>query len=120
WRTTLCLQFSPAKIAVTALWMADLMNLEGGRVPSRLPHGAAFFDRFEMRPEELDSICNQMLAEYEHSKLTRLVAASGDVMPVVKAEIEGRLGIGPSQLGRPLPGPGAGVKMEEEEGELKE
>ncbi|GFR51507.1 hypothetical protein Agub_g13922, partial [Astrephomene gubernaculifera] len=91
-RTTLCLQFPASKIAWAALWMADLLNIDNGTHYSKLPCGAAFFDKFEIRPEELASICDQMLSEYEHSKLARLsAAAGGQPLQAIKADMEARL-----------------------------
>ncbi|KXZ41462.1 CYCT1 protein [Gonium pectorale] len=125
-RTTLCLQFPPPKLAGAALWMADLMNVEDGTHYSRLTRMGEFYEAFQLHPQELSSICDQMLSEYEHSKLSRLAAGAGQPLPAVKADVEARLG--PSRMAAAGaaaapggPGPaGVAVKAEEEEGEVKD
>ncbi|EFJ52651.1 hypothetical protein VOLCADRAFT_120142 [Volvox carteri f. nagariensis] len=132
-RTTLCLQFPPAKIAWAALWMADLMNIDNGTHFTKLPRGNAFFEKFEISPHDLTAICDQMLSEYEHSKIGRMIATSGQSLQALKADLESKLGPtgqpAPGRMLLPVPGapglPGlgavaSGVKLEEEEGELKE
>ncbi|KAG2447649.1 hypothetical protein HYH02_007567 [Chlamydomonas schloesseri] len=97
-RTTLCLQFPPPKIAAAALWLADVMNTDDeGRHHSRMPQGRGFFEQLQISPDELTSIADQMLSEYENSKLRQLAAAQGVPLPQARAEAEARLG--PSHLG---------------------
>ncbi|KAG2423315.1 hypothetical protein HXX76_015462 [Chlamydomonas incerta] len=136
-RTTLCLQFPPPKIAAAALWLADVMNTDDeGRHHSRMPQGRSFFEQLQIKPDELTSIADQMLSEYENSKLRQLAVAQGVPLPQAKAEAEARFG--PSHIGaggagaagaRAAAGGRGGaikaeagaVKMEvEEEGEVKD
>ncbi|GIL78963.1 hypothetical protein Vretimale_199 [Volvox reticuliferus] len=126
-RTTLCLQFPPQKIAWTALWIADLMNIDNGTHYPALPPGSEFFEKSEVTPEELMNICDQMLAEYETSKLSRMAASTGQSIQALKADLEIKMGSASQMAGRlpPVMGaPGGGiapgqVKLEEEEGEVK-
>jgi hypothetical protein len=73
------------------------------------------------RVQELVSISDQVLSEYEQIKLGKVAVAGGQSLQVVKAELEARIG-GPGQPGRmpPVPGAPGGVKLEEEEGEVKD
>ncbi|KAG2491108.1 hypothetical protein HYH03_010552 [Edaphochlamys debaryana] len=154
-RTTLCLQFPAPHIAHAALYLADLLNVdEQGVHHGKLPRGAAFYDKYDIRPDDLACICGQILGEYEQSKLGQMAMAAGGALPaaVAAARAAAEARVGPSGLGgalraagaRPGPdgfkqemvaaagaagvalggaGPGAaaaGVKAEEEEGEVKE
>eukprot|EP00198_Chlamydomonas_reinhardtii_P009655 XP_001698992.1 T-type cyclin [Chlamydomonas reinhardtii] len=90
-RTTLCLQFPPPKIAAAALWLADVMNTDDeGRHHSRMPQGRSFFEQMQIAPDELARIADQMLSEYENSKLRQLAVAQGVALPQAKAEAEAR------------------------------